>query len=237
MARRRCRQGADHIHANNNLPDEKIVSFILDALKKSEAERQRQDAPGFVHIPDSSQNKSTGKWIWLVATLITVNLAVLAVVILRSDSAINSSQTPTAGNQAETQPVAVNRDRAAVSAEPVQQEIIRPSPVNEATWPQAAANLPLSTDAVGSYEVESTAPISASAATFNNLRAQGILNLPDMHLDIHVYAGQPADRFVFINMSKYKESAQLTEGPTVREITPEGVILEYGGIDFLLPRE
>jgi general secretion pathway protein B len=213
------------------------VSFILDALKKSEAERQRQDAPGFVHIPDSSQNKSTGKWIWLVATLITVNLAVLAVVILRSDSAITSSQTPAAGNQAETQPVAVNKDRATVTAEPVQQETIKSSPVAESTPPQAAANLPISTNSVGSYDVESTSPIGASAATFNNLRAQGVLSLPDMHLDIHVYAGQPADRFVFINMSKYKENAQLTEGPTVREITPEGVILEYGGTEFLLPRE
>jgi len=38
-------------------------------------------------------------------------------------------------------------------------------------------------------------------------------------------------------MSKYKERATLTEGPTVKEITPEGVILEYGGTDFLLPRE
>jgi general secretion pathway protein B len=211
------------------------VSFILDALKKSEAERQRQDAPGFVHIPDSSQNKSTGKWIWLVATLITVNLVVLAVVILRSDSAITSSQTATAGNQATAQPVAVKR--AAVATEPVRQETTNSIPIAAAISPQAAANLPISTDSVGSYDVESTPPIGASVSTFNNLRAQGVLNLPDMHLDIHVYAGQPADRFVFINMSKYKESAQLTEGPTVKEITPEGVILEYGGTDFLLPRE
>ena len=76
-----------------------------------------------------------------------------------------------------------------------------------------------------------------SFATFNNLRAQGVLQLPDMHLDIHVYSGQPADRFVFINMSKYKERATLAEGPRVKEITPEGVILEFGGNDFLLPRE
>ena len=58
-----------------------------------------------------------------------------------------------------------------------------------------------------------------------------------MHLDIHVYSGQPADRFVFINMSKYKERSTLTEGPLVKEITPQGVILEYGSTVFLLPRE
>jgi hypothetical protein len=38
-------------------------------------------------------------------------------------------------------------------------------------------------------------------------------------------------------MSKYKEGGTLDEGPVVREITPDGVILEYLGTGFLLPRE
>ncbi len=79
--------------------------------------------------------------------------------------------------------------------------------------------------------------ITESYATFNDLRAQGLLLLPDMHLDIHVYSSKPEDRFVFVNMSKYKESATLDEGPVVKAITPEGVILEYLGTGFLLPRE
>jgi hypothetical protein len=58
-----------------------------------------------------------------------------------------------------------------------------------------------------------------------------------MHLDIHVYSSESEDRFVFVNMSKYKERATLDEGPVVREITPDGVILEYLGTKFLLPRE
>ena len=90
---------------------------------------------------------------------------------------------------------------------------------------------------VNSYDIAPTAPVGESFATFNNLRAQGVLILPDMHLDIHVYSGQPAGRFVFINMRKYKERAALAEGPLVKEITPEGVILEYQGTSFLLPRE
>ncbi len=79
--------------------------------------------------------------------------------------------------------------------------------------------------------------VSESYASFNDLRAQGVLQLPDMHLDIHVYSSEPDDRFVFVNMSKYKEQATLDEGPVIREITPDGVILEYAGTKFLLPRE
>jgi len=86
-------------------------------------------------------------------------------------------------------------------------------------------------------ESSPTSSVSASHSTFNELRAGGAFSLPDLHLDIHVYSGQPAERFVFINMTKYKESATLNEGPVVKQITAEGVVLGYQGTDFLLPRE
>jgi general secretion pathway protein B len=79
--------------------------------------------------------------------------------------------------------------------------------------------------------------VSQSYATFDELRANGTVLLPDLHLDIHVYSENPADRFVFVNMTKYRERAKLTEGPVVKEITPEGVVLEHLGNSFLLPRE
>jgi general secretion pathway protein B len=82
-----------------------------------------------------------------------------------------------------------------------------------------------------------TLTVSQGLPSFNELRVRGVFQLPDMHLDIHVYSGQPADRFVFVNMSKYKENATLAEGPVLREITPEGIVLEYQGNRFLLPRE
>ena len=52
-----------------------------------------------------------------------------------------------------------------------------------------------------------------------------------------MYADEPAERFVFINMTKHTEKSRLPEGPVVREITTDGVVLEYEGMVFLLPRE
>ena len=63
------------------------------------------------------------------------------------------------------------------------------------------------------------------------------MQLPELHLDIHVYSGEPSERFVFVNMVKYKERGKLAEGPTITEIVPEGVVLDYLGTRFLLPRE
>jgi general secretion pathway protein B len=73
--------------------------------------------------------------------------------------------------------------------------------------------------------------------TLDQLRLNGAINVPDLRLDIHVFSDDPAARFVFINMDKQREGSRIAAGPVVKEITPDGVILEYQGQDFLLPRE
>ena len=65
----------------------------------------------------------------------------------------------------------------------------------------------------------------------------GAQTLPELHLDVHVYATKPSDRFVYINMRKYHEGAPLQEGPILERIRRDGVILNYQGVRFLLPRQ
>ena len=38
-------------------------------------------------------------------------------------------------------------------------------------------------------------------------------------------------------MSKYREKDRLAEGPSLEEITRDGVVLDYRGTRFVLPRE
>jgi general secretion pathway protein B len=59
-------------------------------------------------------------------------------------------------------------------------------------------------------------------------------SLPELRLDLHVYASNPAERYAFINMHKVREGDVTPEGMQVREITREGVVLEYRGTEFLL---
>ena len=51
--------------------------------------------------------------------------------------------------------------------------------------------------------------------------------MPELHLDVHVYATKPAERFVYINMRKYREGATLAEGPVLERIRRDGVVLNY----------
>ena len=45
--------------------------------------------------------------------------------------------------------------------------------------------------------------------SISELNLTGKQTLPDINIDVHVYASRPADRFVYINMRKYREGATL----------------------------
>ena len=59
-------------------------------------------------------------------------------------------------------------------------------------------------------------------------------SLPELRLDLHVYAANPAERYAFINMHKVREGDTTAEGVQVKEITREGVVLDYRGTEFVL---
>jgi hypothetical protein len=61
--------------------------------------------------------------------------------------------------------------------------------------------------------------------------------LPQLRLDLHVFAARPEDRFVMINMHKVREGDTLANGVHVESITPEGAVLSFNGSKFLLTRD
>jgi general secretion pathway protein B len=73
--------------------------------------------------------------------------------------------------------------------------------------------------------------------SINEINLTGAQALPELHLDVHVYATQAAERFVYINMRKYHEGNSLPEGPVVEHIRRDGVVLNYQGLRFILPRQ
>jgi general secretion pathway protein B len=62
-------------------------------------------------------------------------------------------------------------------------------------------------------------------------------HIPELRLDLHVFAAKPQERFVMINMHKLHEGDNLPEGVHVESITPEGAVLSSNGTRFLLPRD
>jgi general secretion pathway protein B len=210
------------------------MSFILDALKKSETERLRKNSPGIANIAESGRQKSSQKWMWLVLVLLAINLVAVAGLIFvgRPKPAVIQAPVATSEPAASEMPAPSSVSTAIIERKPPLVTVIEPEVVaaEARAEPPAESNRRMATSAP-------TGSVYDGLESFNELRAKGRLSLPDLHLDIHVYGERAADRFVFVNMSKYREGASLSEGPTVREITPDGVILDYQGTAFLLPRE
>lgn len=232
------------------------MSFILDALKKSEAERQRKSVPGFADIPAASSEPGSQRWWWIIGGLLTINAVALLSVLVWPDR-----------NQAtETIDHATSRQQAADERPPAREpaaQVASPRPFSEIVAearknrppqevptttaapreePGSSKQVPLAAPqgqdpAPATTSTNSRVTMSEQLATLNEVRADGSLLVPELHLDIHVYSDKPADRFVFINMSKYKEGDTLSEGPAVKEIRTDGVVLEQGGTRFLMPRQ
>ena len=71
--------------------------------------------------------------------------------------------------------------------------------------------------------------------TYDQLGGQA--GMPELRLDLHVYAERPADRFVFVNNRRLREGDALPDGTRVESIVPDGVVLTARNKQFLLQRE
>lgn len=286
------------------------MSFILDALRKSEHARQRQTGPGLAEVPVAAPKSKTNVWATAAVALLVVNLLAVGVLLLRRAQQQDSTAAATAvatGNTPAVVPASVSpaagpgAPNAATAANPT---LVAPPPAAaqtpaitqsaQATSPRPAANdasrnpladevgtadgggyepslqsaaaaVPAGPPAVVSnaagakrgsvvyapvpeaadapYAAPPAAPASQPAAApardalpgADEMTARG--SLPALHLDLHVYATQPQQRFIFVNSRKYREGDTLAEGPVVEQITADGAVLNFRGSRFKLAND
>jgi len=228
------------------------MSFILDALKKSEIERQRQSTPGLMDTPAALRRGRLPLWAMLLGALLAINVVVLSVVLIRNGApgAAPPAVAPAARRDtvaAAEQKPAADEHFSPLSREPVYApEIPMPPSDESASSKGAAAELPAVAQRAAPHAIHRPDPVLVDEEpqdnnevlpSINEINLTGSQALPEMHLDVHVYATKPAERFVYINMRKYHEGNTLQEGPVLERIRRDGVILNYQGLRFLLPRQ
>ncbi len=77
---------------------------------------------------------------------------------------------------------------------------------------------------------------SGSVPNVRDLPESSRASLNQYEVNVHVFDDNPTRRFVLINMDKYKEGDRIANnGPLVEEITPAGVVVDYGNGRALLP--
>ena len=201
------------------------MSFILDALRKSENERQQQASPQVSVAAVGAKRSWQPGWIALAITALGAALLAVGIVwallkpqasITAGPSATRLEESPTpAINDTVVRNLAQEARRSQVTDTPSQ-----PSPAAAQSASPQPAN-----------QTTTNQPLTVIEAMANGL------SLPHLNLDIHVYAPQSDGRFVFINANKYREGETLREGPQVEAITSDGVVLKFQGQRLLLPRD
>lgn len=215
------------------------MSFILDALKKSESERQRQAGPALLEARIVRPSRRPPIWAITIGVLLLINFGVVAWLLSRSGASTPATRMPATVAPA---PASAAPGAGTVPA------VASPSPGAPAAPATSAARVPGSapaadrSEAVNPADLEpAVAPAAGAAPDAANagLRPYAELagTLPPLRLDLHVYAANPADRYAFINMRKVHEGDVTPEGVRVSQITREGVVLDYRGTEFLLGRE
>jgi len=206
------------------------MSFILDALKKSEAERQRQQVPGLMDSGMRARKRRLPAWAIVICVLLGINVLILAAMLLRQ-------QTPAAPPAPPPPSASPGAAKPAPHFSPMDSSpVYAPEiPVDEPNTRAVAPAAPAAPAARAS--AENNAQDDEVLPDINQVSLSGGQTLPDLHLDVHVYATKSADRFVYINMRKYREGAVVQDGLTVERIRRDGVVMNYQGLRFLLPRQ
>jgi len=62
-------------------------------------------------------------------------------------------------------------------------------------------------------------------------------SLPPLRLSMHVFAGDPRQRFVILNDSRLAEGEKTSDDVTLREVRKDGAVLEFQGQRFFFPRD
>lgn len=193
------------------------MSLILDALKKSERERQRDKAPGLqsIHQPlPPNEVRSHKHWWMLGVLLIGINGGLLGYWRLHESA---------------------NTGAASIPADPIKS----PSTLSKA--PQLSAPTTTSADAnVAPSEYTNITPAQAGTSqpkAESNLRIEEVGELPDavrnnlpaMTFSFHVYSTNAQQRTIIINNRRVREGDEVVAGIQLQEITEDGVILLSDG--------
>lgn len=236
------------------------MSFILDALRKSEHERQRRAGPAIADLVVVPRRSSTPLILLIVGVLLLANLAAVAYFLMRDEAPAPGAAIAPADSLAAAPAVAAATGNAVATPQaehpapgvepprPVRPLVAEAAPVAAPPAPDATPPaapdpllLPPASRAAQQPPASTQGPRPAANADFvprlDTLPPQATAGLPVLNLDLHIYAGDPAQRAVFINGRRYREGDSLPEGIEVAAITPEGAVLRYQGQRFLLPRQ
>ncbi|MBP8926684.1 MAG: general secretion pathway protein GspB [Pseudomonadales bacterium] len=185
------------------------MSYILDALRKSDQERQRDCAPALrsVHAQFNSSRQPRAmrlRWLWVAALV----LAGIGVGAWFGGGGVGGwfaapAEDPLATIAGKVQPE--SDTAAAVVAQAERPAVITTAPLQPVAEPKAPATL---------LEIWQ---LSDAEQRF----------LQELKVSLHIYSSEPLQRTVIINGFRVREGQPLGQDLSLVEITADGIIVDF----------
>lgn len=229
------------------------MSYILDALRKAERERNLGQPPSMQAVTQpSALHRPARRPLWpallaLAALLLIATLAALAWKYRRAANLPAAAEVPAQPAPAPAPAAAAALPGDAVSsfddlappepALPPAEEDLPGSPMAEpaAIEPRPAAGTPATAQAEPEAVEEPEAEEEAVLPLVRDMPPAWRASFPPLTVEVHVYDDNPAKRWVMVGSRRYREGEALAEGPRLAEITPDGIVFEHQGQRALLP--
>ena len=215
------------------------MSYILDALKKSDHERKQGTVPGLqtVHIPVSIES-SASRWPYFFIVFLLLSLAFVLGMLRPWDAFIETSENKIVKEKNSTEALidsASNTQKELVILK-TQSQLIQSSPETPVLMQQVE---PLKIES--SQIVKKAAPlIEHKEKVAASIEIDSVPHLydmpplvqqaiPDMSFAGHVYSSEASQRSIIVNGHSMSEGEVIIEGLKVEQITRNGVVFNYQG--------
>ncbi len=220
------------------------MSYILDALKKSDRERQRGRAPGLNSIhepyhpsPEDRSNRQQVKYIFTaISIILLISIPAMTWYSMKDFSnpapSVKIEETEATNTKPEMEVLSSTpgttplEDNSRTSPPPSQiiadskKSILMQDQVNPPQEEEIAASPP----SQKSSEIPDIESLPVSIQT----------TIPELNLSGHTYSESPTQRLIIINDTILREGDKLDNTIKLIEITWTGVVLEHSGRQFAI---
>lgn len=227
------------------------MSYILDALKRAEAERGRGQVPGLHSQSPSALATPSGEWSPRHRALtVATGLGALLVVAGLSawwwmdgrapaPSPDNTLPVPAAAptpQERPTTPPVVAEAPAATAAPvlPILAPVPQPAPV-AVREPAASGARPASTGeppAAPQADAKAATPAKGEVRSFAALPPEVRAQLPQVNVSGSTYSSNPVHRMLIVNGQVLQEGAEIAPGLQLETIGPRSAVLNHRGMRY-----
>ena len=204
------------------------MSYILEALKKAQAERQLGSAPTLhampIHAGDSGAGRARPRNVRLAVAGAALGLAAIAVLVWRQHAAaptpaavppqqlaVPATATPAA---APPVPTAAEPARMRTPTHPAPPVLAKPAPAAAAKPAPAAEDLP---------------------PTLRELPDNIQREVPTVAIGGYIYSKNPEDRLLLVDKTLRHEGEEVAPGLTLEKLLPKAAVMRYKGYRYRVP--